>query len=215
MASARLNKLVSLVPACNLLADVGCDHGYVGIAALQQDKALSVAFTDISAPSLHKARANCPQELTDKVSFHCQDGIGSIDADCAIIAGMGGLEIISILQNATRAPAKLVLQPMRNQRDVREYISKKYEIVTDEKFYDSKYYDVIVAIQSETPRALTELELEFGKSNLVNPSADFVSFLKLELTKLNTILQGTSDIGVKAKRDLVEQTLNLILKKSK
>ena len=215
MASARLNKLVSLVPTCNLLADVGCDHGYVGIAALQQGKASRVAFTDISAPSLHKARANCPQNLTDKVSFHCQDGLGDIQADCAIIAGMGGLEIISILQNAKHLPEKLVLQPMRNQRDVREYVTKQYEIVTDVKFFDGKFYDVIVAVQSDTPSALTELELEFGKSNIQEPSTDFVSYLKLELTKLNSILEGTSDVDVQAKRNLVEQTLKLILKKSK
>ena len=214
MQSVRLTKLVSLIPNCNLLADVGCDHGYVGIEALRLGKAQRVAFTDISRPSLEKARSNCPQKFSDIVSFHCQDGLGEINADCAIIAGMGGLEIISILQAAQYLPQKLVLQPMRNQKDVRMYLTQKYEIVTDEKFFDGKYYDVIVAQQSDTPTILTELELEFGKSNLQYPSADFISFLQLELTKLNKILEGTKDAEVTAKRDLVEQTLANINQRS-
>ena len=213
MGSVRLAKLVSLIPDCDVLADVGCDHGYVGIEALRLGKAKQVAFTDISRPSLLKAKANCPQEFETVVSFHCRDGLGDINADCAIIAGMGGLEIISILQNAKNLPQKLVLQPMRNQRDVRNYLTDNYEIVTDVKFRDGKFYDVIVAEKCDSPTKLTELELEFGKTNIANPSKDFVNFLQLELSKLNKILEGTSDAEVQAKRNTVEQALNLVMKK--
>ena len=208
MHSVRLTKLVSLIPPCELLADVGCDHGYVGIQALLLGKAKRVAFTDISQPSLDKARRNCPQEYNDVVSFYCQDGLGSINADCAMIAGMGGLEIVSILQAAQHLPDKLVLQPMRNQRDVRTYLTQSYEIVTDVKFFDGKFYDAIVAERCDTPTALTETELEFGKSNVANPSADFIRYLQLELNKLNGILKGTNDAEVTARRNLVEQVLN-------
>ena len=213
MFSVRLNKLVSLIPHCDTLADVGCDHGYVGIEALRQGKASRVAFADISQPSLNKAMRNCPDEFSGVVSFLCQDGLGALKTDCAVIAGMGGLEIISILQTAKYLPDKLVLQPMRNQRDVRAFITQKYEIVTDEKFFDGKYYDVIVAVQSDTPTTLTKLELEFGKTNLVRPTEDFVSFLQLELKKLNTILAGTNDVEVTTRRDLVAQTLKFVLEK--
>lgn len=212
MQSVRLHKLVSLIPKCKLLADVGCDHGYVGIEALRLGKVKQVAFTDISQPSLDKAKRNCPEEFGNVVSFHCQDGLGQIKADCAVIAGMGGLEIISILQQAKYLPQKLVLQPMRNQRDVREYLTQRYEILTDVKFRDGKFYDVIVAKQSDSQRELTELELVFGKTNLQQPSQDFVDYLQLELTKLNAILQSTADVEVTYRRDLVEQTLKRIHK---
>ena len=213
MQSVRLSTLVSLIPNCNLLADVGCDHGYVGIEALRLGKAQRVAFMDISLPSLNKARSNCPEEFKEVVTFHCQDGLGDTKADCVIIAGMGGLEIISILKLAKFLPDKLVLQPMRNQRDVRAYLMKQYEVVTDVKFFDGKYYDVIVAKRNDKPTTLTELELEFGKSNLQQPSKDFIGFLQLELTKLNKILENTQDADVVAKRDLVTQTLSQVLLK--
>ena len=215
MGSIRLNKLVSLLPCCKLLADVGCDHGYVGIEALRLGKARRIAFTDISQPSLNKARVNCPQEFSDAVTFHCQNGLGQIQADVAVIAGMGGLEIISILQAAKYPPEKLVLQPMRNQKDVRTFVSQSYEIVSDVKFFDGKFYDVIVANKCDTPTHLTEIELEFGKSNLSEPSQDFVSYLQLELAKLNTILKGTTDAELTSRRNLVEQTLKFVLAKLK
>lgn len=207
MLTKRIAKLVSLVPNCTTLADVGCDHGYVGIEALKSGKADRVVFVDVSKPSLEKARLNCPQEYIDKVSFICQDGIKDVVADCAVIAGMGGLEIISILQGSTTLPNKLVLQPMRNQKDVRIFLLDSYAITTDEKFFDGKYYDVIVAEQIGKQTNLTELELEFGKSNFVHPSKDFTNYLLNEQSKLTKILQGCDDPEVKDKLLLVNRAI--------
>lgn len=213
MQSARLNKIVSVVPHCQTLADVGCDHGYVGIAVLERNVAQNVCFVDVSQPSLEKARLNCPDSFADRVSFTCQDGIKQLVCDCAVIAGMGGLEIISILQHASTLPQYLVLQPMRNQRDVRSYLVANYQIISDEKFFDGKYYDLIVAKLSDCPTQLTQLELEFGVSNLAKPTQDFVNFLQLEQTKLTQILQGCSDKEVQAKLSLVNQAIELINQK--
>lgn len=210
MQSARLTKIISVVPRCNTLADVGCDHGYVGIAVLQSNLAQNVCFVDVSRPSLDKARLNCPDSLRKMASFVCQDGLKELTVDCAVVAGMGGLEIISILQNAKHLPQYLVLQPMRNQRDVRSYLVTNYQIVSDEKFFDGKFYDLIVANMSSCPTELTQLELEFGKSNLACPTQDFVNFLQLERSKLTNILQGCNDKEVQAKLSLVDQAIQHI-----
>ena len=210
MGSVRLTKIVSLIPVCDTLADVGCDHGYIGIEALQSGRATNVTFVDISKPSLEKARQNCPQAFKTNVKFICQDGLRQLKVDCAVIAGMGGLEIISILEEAQALPQQLVLQPMRNQRDVRQYLMNNYEIVVYEKFFDGKFYDLIYAERSDKHHKLGELELEFGKSNLTNPTEDFKNFLTKEQTKLTTILQGCNDQEVKSKLLLVERAIAAI-----
>ena len=207
MLTKRLEKLVSVLPNCDTLCDVGCDHGYVGIEALARGIAKRVVFMDVSAPSLRKARQKCPDELLQRAEFVCCDGLGEMDADAAIIAGMGGLEIISILSAAKHLPQKLVLQPMRNQKDVRSYLTQKYEIITDEKFHDYKFYDVIVATKSDTPTQLTELELEFGKTNLQQPSQDFVDFLMAEINKLKNIPIFPNDETLQARARLLQQML--------
>ena len=193
MLTKRLEKLIALLPHCDTLADVGCDHGYVGIEALARGIAKRVIFVDVSAKSLDKARNNCPDELLHHAEFVCCDGLGNIEADGAIIAGMGGLEIISILNAAKHLPNKLLLQPMRNQRDVRLYLTQNYEIVTDVKLHDYKFYDVIVAQSCDKPTQLAEMELEFGKTNLVAPTQDFINYLSAEIEKIKSIpIYGTS-----------------------
>lgn len=207
MLTKRLEKLVSVVPTCDVLADVGCDHGYVGIEALARGIAKNVVFVDVSAKSLDKARQNCPEEYLPRAKFVCCDGLGEINADCAIIAGMGGLETISILTAAKHLPRQLVLQPMRNQRDVRSFLTQNYEIVLDFKFHDYKFYDVIVANKCDRPTSLTEQELEFGKTNLESPSQDFCDFLQTEINKLKNIPIFSGDASMQAKANALERAL--------
>ena len=207
MLTKRLEKLVSVLPKCDVLADVGCDHGYVGIEALARGIAQKVIFVDVSAKSLDKARQNCPDGHLPRAQFVCCDGLGDISADVAIIAGMGGLEIISILNSAKHLPNKLVLQPMRNQRDVRSYLAQNYEILTDEKFHDYKFYDVIVAARSDKSTVLTEPELEFGKTNLERPSQDFVDYLKAEINKLKNIPIFADNAELQTQVEKLEQML--------
>lgn len=207
MLTKRLLQIVSVVPQCDVLADVGCDHGYVGIETLTRGIANRVIFVDVSAPSLNKARQNCPDELLARAEFVCRDGLADIEADTAIIAGMGGLETISILEGAVHLPTKLVLQPMRNQSDLRAYLTRNYEIVTDFKFHDYKFYDLIVAHKCDKPTNLTQTELEFGKTNLTHPTQDFLDYLQAEITKLQNIPIFPNDELMQAKAKLLQQML--------
>ena len=207
MLTKRLEKLVSVLPRSDVLADVGCDHGYVGIEALARGIANNVVFVDVSAPSLRKARQNCPEQYLPFAKFVCCDGLGDIRADCAIIAGMGGLETISILNNAKFLPERLVLQPMRNQKDVRQYLTANYEIITDEKFHDYKFYDVIVAEKRDKPTKLTEMELEFGKTNLERPSQDFIDYLHAEINKIRNIPIFCDNASLQERVKTLEQIL--------
>ena len=211
MLSRRLDKLLCLVPECRILADVGCDHGYVGTEALKRNIAERVIFADISAKSLSKARANCPDELQDRATFVCQDGLADLQCDCAVIAGMGGMEIISILRKAKNLPYMLVLQPNRNAREVREFVSDSYRITQDSKISDGKYYDMIVACICADPPKLSEMELEFGADNLSHPTEDFVSYLKKEQTKLTNILHSCGDPDVADRLSRVEKALAICM----
>ncbi len=205
--SKRLQKILSAIPRCHTLADVGCDHGYIGIGALQSEVCSQVLFVDISAPSLQKAANALPVHLKERAEFFVRDGIGDLQCDCAVIAGMGGLEIMSILTNTVTLPKWLVLQPMRNQVDLRQYLLNNYNIVSDTKFADGKFYDLIVAQLSESKQALSPLELTFGLTNIACPSQDFVQFLLVEQAKAQNILQHCPTAPVK---DYLEQ-VNAVL----
>lgn len=205
--SKRLQKILSAIPVCNTLADIGCDHGYIGIGALQANICQRVLFVDISAPSLQKASTALPVQFKPRAEFFVQDGIGNLQCDCAVIAGMGGLETISILKNTASLPSWLVLQPMRNQTDLRQYLLGQYNIVSDSKFADGKFYDLIVAKKSTSKQALSQLELTFGLTNIASPSQDFVQFLLVEQAKAQNILQHCPTAPVSQYLDMVNALL--------
>ncbi len=210
MLTKRLDKLLQLIPQCDVLADVGCDHGYVGIQALVSGRAQHVVFVDVSRPSLCKARNNCPQQLLDRAQFVCRNGLGDIKADCAVIAGMGGMEIISILQNAAFLPQNLVLQPNLNAPAVRDYLAQRYVLRCDAKLLDGKFYDMILAELYPCPPQLSALQREFGLTNLAEPTDDFRLYLARERAKLTKILQSCNDERVRTKLDLVRQAVAAI-----
>lgn len=214
MLTKRLKSILDSIPRCNVLADVGCDHGYVGIEALKRGVANNVVFADISAECLNKARRNCPTGLNECASFVCQDGLKQIRCDVAVICGMGGLEILSILNGAEKLPNAVVLQPMRNVVDVRKYVAERYTVTRDVTVYDGKFYSIIRGENLGTPtKNLTELETEFGVTNVRNAEHDFVIYLTEEQRKLRAILNGCDAAEVKRRLQLIDRALELTRRK--
>ena len=214
MITKRLKYLVDSIPKCNTLADVGCDHGYVGIEALKQGAADKVIFTDISAVCLQKARKNCPAALCGRADFVCQAGLGQIGCDVAVICGMGGLEILSILQSAKRLPNAVVLQPMRNVTDVRKFVAERYVITLDVIVLDGKFYSVIVAENAGTPTPpMTELEETFGITNISNPTEDYINYLRNEDKKLKQIMLNCDCVycELENRRKILDEALAVAL----
>ena len=62
MYGARIETILSMIPPCRAVADIGTDHGRVALAALKRGIAGRAVATDISAASLSKARALAESE---------------------------------------------------------------------------------------------------------------------------------------------------------
>lgn len=209
MLSERLRKITDCIPQCNVLADVGCDHGYIGTTALLEGKAERVVFIDISRPSLDKAVQFCAQmNVSDRFTFVCRDGLGDCVADVAVIAGMGGMETISVLKGAQQLPEVLVLQPMKNVDELRRYLQSCYFIVSDRMFKDGKFYNLIVARRGQD--TLSEDEILFGKTNISNPQQDFLDYLEMEANKYQQIANSTTNSDVANKLRHLRETLNTV-----
>lgn len=204
MLTLRQKNIVELLPVCETLADVGCDHGKIGFSALSLCKAKKVYFIDISRESLRKAEVLCETKEFD-AEFLCQDGLGKTKADCAVIAGMGGMEIIEIIKNACFLPSHLILQPMKNADVLRKFIQDYYNIEKDYLFYDKKYYNLMkLSIGKD---CLTEQEIKYGKTNLAFPTADFFKYLRKELDLCQKILNKRYDENTDEKRKEITSLL--------
>lgn len=176
--SGRLDAIKALVLPAKRIADVGCDHARIAEYCVNCGIAESVVASDISEQCLNKARARLGN--ADNVTFVCCDGI-KYDCDEAVIAGMGGLLIMQILESATCLPETLVLCPHRDCYAVRSKLTELgYTIDVDTDICDrGKFYSVMRAVRGTQKQALSELQLLFG----VNVAKDS-AVLKARLKKL-------------------------------
>ncbi len=188
----RLAVLCSLIPAADTLADVGCDHGYCTLYALEKGLCRKAYISDISALSLHKAEKLLSRYMAEgKAESVCCAGLEKIppSVGAVIIAGMGGEEILSILREGF-LPPKLLLQPMQNTPKVRAFLLENgYAIERDFTFRDGKYYDVIYAEKGGAARKYDARSLEFGYDNLHFPSEDFMRKVEEDIAKCRARLE--------------------------
>lgn len=190
--SNRLEAIVKLVDDYKTIADIGCDHGYVTAELILSNKCEKVIATDISRNSLYKAIRFCDSlNINNYVSFREGDGFKVIykndKVKQAIIAGMGGMEIINILENKTLRLKNFILQPMRDVVKLREYlIRNKYKILYDFIVYDEGiFYNILKVTKGRTK--LRPLELYFGKDNFEENKEVFKQYLNSERNRLKEL----------------------------
>ncbi|MBQ8426370.1 MAG: SAM-dependent methyltransferase [Clostridia bacterium] len=191
----RLNTIFNSIPACDVFADIGCDHGYVAKAMLDSGKAQKVIVSDVSAKCLKKAELLLSDYIANgRAESKVSDGFDKIDfCSVALIAGMGGEEIISILSKARSLPEKLILQPMKNCDKVRYFVVQNgYRIERDFVFKaGGKFYDLMSLTKGKDK--LTEEQAEFGKDNLLGHNTDFIEMISYRINKYSEYLKDIPD----------------------
>jgi tRNA (adenine22-N1)-methyltransferase len=193
----RLNEIFSQIKRAGVIADIGCDHGYISKMVANANIADKIVMTDISEKCLNKARALLKDEIASAkaVSF-VTSGLTGIDfkVDEAVIAGMGGEEIIHILEECLSRTGitTLVLQPMKNPDKLRRFlVDNGFFIERDYTFKDGgKFYDLIVAVLNGKKDFYTDDDYEFGKENLIKKGDDFKEKYLKEINSIKTWLQS-------------------------
>ena len=135
---ARLSCIAELIGSAETVADIGCDHGRLGAYLLQKDIARRVVFTDISEPSLEKARQLVERLwLADRAVFGVGDGAFALREapDAAVIAGMGGETMAGVIERgqAILRDARLVLQPGLDHPILRRALADLGYRIADER----------------------------------------------------------------------------------
>lgn len=125
-----------MLPPCNTVADIGCDHGKLALQIIHSGKAQKVIATDISAPSLNKARELFHAHSLDACAeFRRGDGLSVInpgEIQAAIIAGMGGHLIAQMLEKPFDDECVFVLQPMQHSTALRSSLRESGYRILDE-----------------------------------------------------------------------------------
>ena len=150
----RLNAVVSLVSQ-RKVADIGCDHGKTAIKLILDKISDSVIASDVNMGPAEACSKNVAKYgLTEQIEVRCGNGISVLkpeEADCIIIAGMGGELISKIIDDnieVAKSAKEIIMQPMTSEESLREYLTENGFCITDEVLAKEgeKIYVIIKAV---------------------------------------------------------------------
>lgn len=182
--------VANLTPFCDLVADIGTDHGYLPIFLVNKGICKRAIAADINSGPLCAAKKNIAStKVRDKIEIIQSDGLKNIEnADCVTIAGMGGELIASILENRKEAMTRFVLQPQRSYDVLRRYLCEngfeiKKEAVAKE---NDKMYCAFYAEYTGKIGTMSERDALLGKSELMENKIlhqEYVEYRRREIEK--------------------------------
>ena len=151
--SKRLLTCAGFVASGDRVADIGCDHGYLGIYLLQQGIAKSVIASDVNEQPLQCAVINAEKYgFRDKMTFFLSDGVKNIprDFDCMVCAGMGADTMISILEAAPwlqSSQYRMILQCQSKTPMLRKYLSDNgWHIARETVLRDGRFLYTVMEV---------------------------------------------------------------------
>ena len=199
--SNRLLACCRFISPGDRVADIGCDHGYLGIYLLQKGIASGVIASDLRPGPLQSAVRNAAKYgVGDKMRFYLSDGAQSIprDFDCLVCAGMGGDTMVGILTQAPWLKNKqyrLILQCQSKTPLLRRYLSENGWRITEESVLrDGRFlYTVMEVIwQPDYPR-LSCGEWYFPPALLENPGEALPEYYRYVTNGLRIAVTNQGD----------------------
>ena len=204
--SKRLKAIAKYTNGFESLADIACDHGYLGIYAVENYGLKKVLLTDINPMPLASAEKNCRLKgLTDIISLKLGDGLNPLteDYDVISISGIGGILMRDILSkdlSKIKNAKRLILCPNTDLYEVRKFLNDNLFIIEEEDIlFEHKYYEIIVAKYIGQPQNYSTLELKYGPKLLQNKTDIFVSYYNEHLKLLTKQFKFLTDSQTKEK----------------
>ncbi len=144
--SARLAAVAEKTKGSHIVVDIGTDHAYLPIYLLYHNYCEIAIAVDIEDMPLKLAKLNIDKyHLNERIIVKKGNGLAPIELseiDTIVIAGMGAYSIMKILESdieKAKAAKKIILQPMRNEKQLQQwleehkFILEKVEYILDKK----------------------------------------------------------------------------------
>jgi len=198
LLDSRLMMVYKMIDDCNVVCDIGSDHGYLPIYCLINGKANTAVITDINKGPLDNSRRTAAKyNMEERCSFYLGDGIAPVrDVDPIneiSICGMGGEMMCHIISNdmeKAKSVDKLILQPMKNFDILLEFLNENGFEILDEDFCDDGihyYYCVSTRYTGEVEK---KDDFEFIEKLVNVKNESYLRYLKVRLEKEEKILEN-------------------------
>ncbi|MBE7721508.1 MAG: SAM-dependent methyltransferase [Lacrimispora celerecrescens] len=214
--SRRLETIASFVPEGSRVADIGTDHGYIPIHLVQEGKAKHAIAMDVREGPLLRARAHIQEAgLQNYVEVRLSDGLLKLEqneADCVVIAGMGGELMIHILEEGRDLWENIscwVLSPHSELDKVRRFLEEEAFFIWRETMIkeEGKYYSVMGVSRKPGAAAADgrEISYRYGRGMLESKDPVLKEYLIKEEEQLEQIMSGLSVSETESARRRMEE----------
>ena len=200
--SNRLLSCCDFVSPGDRVADIGCDHGYLGIYLLKNGIASNVIASDVNEKPLQSALHNAVKYgVKEHMSFYLSNGVRSIprEFDVLVCAGMGGDTMISILEAAPwlwNPNYRLILQCQSKRPELRRYLSRQgFAIRRETLAQDGKFLYPVMEVVYAPGQTLTAAECYITPALLASGSPLLPAFLNRVTSGLRQTVDGLSRTG--------------------
>lgn len=200
--SNRLLACCDFVSPGDRVADIGCDHGYLGIYLLKNGIASNVIASDVNEKPLQSALHNAVKfGVKEHMSFYLSDGIRSIprEFDVLVCAGMGGDTMMSILEAAPwlKDPKyRLILQCQSKRPELRRHLYRLgFAICRETLAQDGKFLYPVMEVVYTPGQMLTAAECYITPALLASGSPLLPAFLNRVTGGLRQTVEGLSRTG--------------------
>ena len=195
--SKRLRMVADMVPVCDTVADIGCDHAYLSVWLLRENTARCAYACDVRPGPLAKAQETIRffhmEERAETILCDGLSGLVPGDADVIVMAGMGGELMTRLLSEGAACAAKakcLLLQAQSDRESVRREVASLGFVITDERCVveDGKFYLCMSAVPaaeaSEEARAPYDpWEYRYGRWLVRRKDMTYLTWLTEECEK--------------------------------
>ena len=195
----RLQAIADKVPACNILADIGTDHAYIPIFAIEKSICKKAVATDVKPGPVRIAQRNIERFGFEKhIDTRLGDGLVPLmenEAEVIVIAGMGGILIQEILEKSLKTAQSaqiLVLQPMNMVEVLRKWLNDNGFDIIDENLVEetNKIYNILVVKWIGKTEPVDAFRLYIGQRLLGRNDALFKRYALRKLKLLNNRING-------------------------
>lgn len=201
--SDRLQAVASFVTPGLRVADIGTDHGYIPIYLTEQGIIPYAIAMDINKGPILRAQENIKENGLEKlIETRLSNGFDKLEpgeADCAVIAGMGGELITNILNNGRNVVdglKELVLSPHSEVWLVRKYLhNNDFKIIDEKMIIDEDKFYTIMKVVKGIDDIYSEEDYMYGKILIEKKDEVLMKYIYKEYNKVEKIFENISKNG--------------------
>lgn len=200
--SFRLETILQMITPCQVVADVGCDHGYLSIQMIESKTAKKVIAMDVAKGPLSKAQANIERAgFGAQIETRLSDGVDKLEAceaDAVVMAGIGGNLMMRLLykgEPVLDTVSELILSPQSEIEQVRIFLAEHSYIIKEEQMITDEGKDyVVLRVGHGQMRYQKRCEYRYGKCLLENKNLVLKSSLMREQKILLNLQRSLEEV---------------------